>query len=572
MIVRAPDRFGLAQLHQCAGGWDGEARSPTACSSRAAETGSAQARLEALLETNDGFELAEKDLEIRGEGQVMGRARRACPTSSSPARRTTARPAAGAGAGGRDPRRRSRAHEPGERAAQGRRGGGFRARARLAAQGLNRAPRTASARVYSDASRETPDSSPRTQHRLRRLRGHGRGTQALSEAQISLGGAVNRNVREFQALHADAVPVIDPADVDRDSVRRLILVDTVHANRLGDLGDLCGRAEVQVVAFDHHAHPGDLPEYLDPERAGELQRRLAGHAPRAHHRRARHPRDAVRGHGVRARHPRGHRLAHLRHHDDSRRRGAGVLHARRRRHRAPGEVADQRAHAGAARHARPRRSGRPSSCRSPRRTVLLSALHENLYVEGVSVVAHRVMDLTGCDAYFLLGGDGGPHLRHGAEPRRTGGRRRRPARRRRRRAHGRGLRRREGPPLEDVAPRRSRGRPGRRRADQGRARRARGRPAHASRHGAGGRGRPAVPARGLGGVGVLARRRPRRPCRARRSRPRLRPRAGSRPVKAVMTGRVPLVWAETPWSGWRCASPRTRWAGCPWWPPAPPRT
>ena len=34
--------------------------------------------------------------------------------------------------------------------------------------------------------------------------------------------------------------------------------------------------------------------------------------------------------------------------------------------------------------------------------MLLSALHEDLYVEGVSVVAHRVMDLTGCDAFFLL--------------------------------------------------------------------------------------------------------------------------------------------------------------------------
>ena len=34
--------------------------------------------------------------------------------------------------------------------------------------------------------------------------------------------------------------------------------------------------------------------------------------------------------------------------------------------------------------------------------MLLSALREDLYVEGVSVVAHRVMDLTGADAYFLL--------------------------------------------------------------------------------------------------------------------------------------------------------------------------
>ena len=34
--------------------------------------------------------------------------------------------------------------------------------------------------------------------------------------------------------------------------------------------------------------------------------------------------------------------------------------------------------------------------------MLLSALRQDLYVEGVSVVAHRVMDLTGCDAFFLL--------------------------------------------------------------------------------------------------------------------------------------------------------------------------
>ncbi len=38
----------------------------------------------------------------------------------------------------------------------------------------------------------------------------------------------------------------------------------------------------------------------------------------------------------------------------------------------------------------------------PEATVLLSALRQDLYVEGASVVAHRVMDLTGCDAFFLL--------------------------------------------------------------------------------------------------------------------------------------------------------------------------
>jgi ATP-dependent DNA helicase RecG len=35
-------------------------------------TDAAQARLQALVETTDGFELAERDLELRGEGQLLG--------------------------------------------------------------------------------------------------------------------------------------------------------------------------------------------------------------------------------------------------------------------------------------------------------------------------------------------------------------------------------------------------------------------------------------------------------------------------------------------------------------------
>jgi ATP-dependent DNA helicase RecG len=72
MIVEGAERFGLAQLHQLRGRV-GRGREKSYCLLFAsAETGAAQARLEALLETNDGFELADKDLEIRGEGQVMG--------------------------------------------------------------------------------------------------------------------------------------------------------------------------------------------------------------------------------------------------------------------------------------------------------------------------------------------------------------------------------------------------------------------------------------------------------------------------------------------------------------------
>jgi ATP-dependent DNA helicase RecG len=75
MIVQEADRFGLAQLHQLRGrvGRGGE-QSYCLLVSRPKEelTDAAVARLEALVRTNDGFELAEVDLELRGEGQLLG--------------------------------------------------------------------------------------------------------------------------------------------------------------------------------------------------------------------------------------------------------------------------------------------------------------------------------------------------------------------------------------------------------------------------------------------------------------------------------------------------------------------
>src|SRR5829696_7422630 len=75
MIVQEADRFGLAQLHQLRGRVGrGSEQSYCLLVSRAKEelTDSARARLEALVTTTDGFELAEADLEIRGEGQLLG--------------------------------------------------------------------------------------------------------------------------------------------------------------------------------------------------------------------------------------------------------------------------------------------------------------------------------------------------------------------------------------------------------------------------------------------------------------------------------------------------------------------
>ncbi|MBA3365026.1 MAG: ATP-dependent DNA helicase RecG [Actinobacteria bacterium] len=75
MIVQEADRFGLAQLHQLRGRVGrGSEQSYCLLVSRSKEeiTDSARARLEALVKTTDGFELAEVDLEIRGEGQLLG--------------------------------------------------------------------------------------------------------------------------------------------------------------------------------------------------------------------------------------------------------------------------------------------------------------------------------------------------------------------------------------------------------------------------------------------------------------------------------------------------------------------
>jgi len=75
MIVQEADRFGLAQLHQLRGrvGRGGE-QSYCLLVSRPREelTEGALERLEAMVATTDGFELAERDLEIRGEGQLLG--------------------------------------------------------------------------------------------------------------------------------------------------------------------------------------------------------------------------------------------------------------------------------------------------------------------------------------------------------------------------------------------------------------------------------------------------------------------------------------------------------------------
>ena len=72
MVIENAERFGLSQLHQLRGRV-GRCEHQSYCvlssSTRNPET---RARLEIMEQTNDGFVIAEKDLELRGPGEFLG--------------------------------------------------------------------------------------------------------------------------------------------------------------------------------------------------------------------------------------------------------------------------------------------------------------------------------------------------------------------------------------------------------------------------------------------------------------------------------------------------------------------
>ncbi len=72
MIIEGAERFGVSQLHQLRGRV-GRGEHPSQCLLFAEEAGElARRRLGAVVGTGDGFELAEVDLSLRGEGEILG--------------------------------------------------------------------------------------------------------------------------------------------------------------------------------------------------------------------------------------------------------------------------------------------------------------------------------------------------------------------------------------------------------------------------------------------------------------------------------------------------------------------
>ncbi len=72
MVILDATRFGIAQLHQLRGRVGRGAAKSFCWLVGEAKTPDGEARLEALVRSTDGFELAEVDLDLRGEGTIMG--------------------------------------------------------------------------------------------------------------------------------------------------------------------------------------------------------------------------------------------------------------------------------------------------------------------------------------------------------------------------------------------------------------------------------------------------------------------------------------------------------------------
>jgi tRNA nucleotidyltransferase (CCA-adding enzyme) len=86
------------------------------------------------------------------------------------------------------------------------------------------------------------------------------------EAVVAVA-TLNRNVRDFYRLHAEELGAMaETSRLELDAIRRLIVVEVTSASRLGELEAVALDPEVEKVLFDHHAEH-ELPDWVAADAA-----------------------------------------------------------------------------------------------------------------------------------------------------------------------------------------------------------------------------------------------------------------------------------------------------------------
>ncbi|GAG98582.1 unnamed protein product, partial [marine sediment metagenome] len=78
------------------------------------------------------------------------------------------------------------------------------------------------------------------------------------QAKIILPTAINQNVRKFIALYEDELPpLINIRGIDFSRVKRIIIIDTKFASRLGPAEEALNNRNIEVIIYDHHHNSSD---------------------------------------------------------------------------------------------------------------------------------------------------------------------------------------------------------------------------------------------------------------------------------------------------------------------------
>lgn len=94
-------------------------------------------------------------------------------------------------------------------------------------------------------------------------------TLLYPEATPVLPKTSNPNVKAFLSIHKDIFDMSSSADIDLDAVSSLIVVDINSWGRLGRVGKLKNRENLEIILWDHHGSVGDIqPTWKCQEKMG----------------------------------------------------------------------------------------------------------------------------------------------------------------------------------------------------------------------------------------------------------------------------------------------------------------